>query len=68
MKKTSAQPLSSEALAQLEQLRAQGLTYQELAAWIPCSSGTIWKAVAGGPIARPVRWMIEARLKERVAA
>lgn len=68
MKKTSAQPLSSEARAQLETLRTQGLTYGELAAWIPCSSATIWKAVAGGPIARPVRWMIEQRLKEKAAA
>lgn len=64
MRKTSAQPLSGEALEQLGQLRERGETFGQLAAQVPCSSATLWKAAAGGTLARPMRWLIELRLKE----
>lgn len=64
MRKTSAQPISAEASAQLQKLRAQGETFETLAAKVPCSSATLWKAHGGGALARGTRWMLELRLRE----
>lgn len=65
---TSAQELSTQAKSQLEALRGRGLSFHQIAAQVPVSVATVWKATAGGKMSRPVRLLLESRLRELTAA
>lgn len=62
--KPSSQPISQEAKHHLEQLRAGGMNWKTIAANVPMSVSTLWKAGLGEPIARPMRLLLESRLRE----
>lgn len=60
----STETLSSKALAQLETMRGQGLSYDAIAVQIPVAVATLWKAAARGKMSRSIRMLLEARLEQ----
>jgi hypothetical protein len=65
--KPSSQPISQEAKQHIEQLRAGGMNWKTIAENVPMAVSTLWKAGLGEPIARPMRLLLESRLRELTA-